>query len=70
VLGLLVSRHPGFVSFDELVRELVSAPEHHGLSEFAVRDGIADLVGDGLAHRLDQFVMASQAAVRANTLLA
>lgn len=70
VLGLLLSRHPGLVAFEELVRELVDATERRVLSEVRVRDGIADLVGEGLAYRVDErFVMASQAAVRAGELI-
>jgi hypothetical protein len=69
VLGVLLARHPALVAVDELVREVGEAPERHGLSEPEVRDGVADLVGDGLAHRLDRFVVASRAAVRAARLV-
>ena len=68
LLGILLSRHPGLVHVDELVRELSQGPEHHRLSEPAIRDGAADLVGDGLAHRVDHFLIASRAAVRAIAL--
>lgn len=68
VLALLLARHPGLVHFDELVCDLVIAPEHPILSEVSVHDGIADLVGAGLAYRLDAFVLASHPAVRAAEL--
>lgn len=69
VLGVLLTRHPAVVAIEELVREFVEAPERYGLSEPEVFDGVADLVGDGLAHRLDRFVVASRAAVRASSLI-
>jgi hypothetical protein len=69
ILHLLLGRHPAVVAFDELVRELAHAPEHHGVAESVIRDGVSDLVGDGLAHRLDGFVLASRAAVRASVLI-
>jgi len=69
VLSLLLSRHPGLVAVEELVRELAEAPQEHKLAEHAIQDGITDLVGDGMAHRIDRFVMASRAAVRAKTLM-
>jgi DNA-binding transcriptional regulator PaaX len=64
VLGVVLERHPAHVAFVELVDELVHACEHPVMSEELVRDGVARLVGAGLARRRGDLVLATRAAVR------
>ncbi|MCW2994384.1 MAG: hypothetical protein JWQ18_1879 [Conexibacter sp.] len=69
LLDLLVEHHPALYSIDELGR-LLASPEHDARQErFLLEEAVKILVGDGLAHRLDQFVFASHAGVRAAGLL-
>ncbi len=63
VLTLLLDAHPAQRSEEELVREL-SADPHDVAERDAVEIAIRDLVGAGLAHRHDDFLFATHAAVR------
>jgi hypothetical protein len=63
LLDFLIARHPALYSIDELVRLFSSPGQDQAQERFELEEGIKALVGDGLAHRLDQFVFASHAAV-------
>jgi hypothetical protein len=62
VLGVLLEHHPGLLSLEELVRHIAPDP-----ADFADRDNVVvairELVQRGLAHRIEEFVFASAAAV-------
>ncbi len=68
VLRQLLALHPVQVTFDELLREIAVEPD-----DFAARDaverGVRELVAAGLAHRREDFVMPSRAALRCDELL-
>ena len=68
VLACLIGHHPALLSIDELFREFAGSDGDPGEASVVVDDGLAELVRSGLAHRLDRFVFASQAAVRASRL--
>jgi hypothetical protein len=68
VLDVLLARHPALVCFDDLVNDIARAPERPSHDEDDVRDGIADLVRDGLARRLGYYVVPTRAAVRGHEL--
>lgn len=69
VLACLIAHHPALLSLDELVREFAGSNWDPGGASVVVDDGLAQLVSSGLAHRLDAFFFASQAAVRASRLV-
>lgn len=68
LLGCLVARHPTLLSIDELVREFAGSSREHQTARLLIDDGVAQLLRSGLAHQLDGFVFASQAAIRASQL--
>jgi hypothetical protein len=63
LLDFLVSHHPALFALDELVREFTGKTEP-ATARVVIEEGVAELIGSGLAHRLDGFVFASRAAVR------
>lgn len=67
VLGVLLVHHPALLSEEEVVRQIAPEP-----TSFTERDrvhvAIFDLARAGLVHRLDRFVFATAAAVRASEL--
>jgi hypothetical protein len=67
VLQLVLALHPTALSFAELVRELGGGqgPGERDAIERAVRD----LVGAGLLHRDDLFVLPTRAALRFDELM-
>jgi len=68
VLGCLIARHLTLLSVDELVREIAGSSQQHGPAQLVVDDGLVELLCSGLAHRLYDFVFASQArCARANS---
>jgi hypothetical protein len=69
VLRVLLACHPALISFDDLLRELVEAPPRPRYDEPDVEDAVAELVRHGLAQRLEHCVIATRAAVRAESLL-
>ena len=69
VLGCLIARSPALLSVDELVREFVGSSHDLSAAQVLIDDGVAELLGSGLAHRLDRFVFASQAAIRGSQLV-
>lgn len=68
VLGCLVARHPTLLSIDELVREFAGSSRELHAARLLIDDGVTELLGSGLAHQVDDFVFASQAAMRASQL--
>jgi hypothetical protein len=68
VLQQLLDFHPVLVTLAELVREVAGES-----TDFAERDAVEravrDLVGAGLVHRHDAFVVPTRAALRFNELL-
>jgi hypothetical protein len=68
VLQQVLALHPIQITVAELIREVGG-----NLSDFAQRDAIEravrDLVGAGLLHRLDSFVLPTRAALRFYELL-
>lgn len=70
LLTILLDHYPVVLSLDELVREYAGLARDRQTAELMVADGLAALMGSGLAHKLDGFVFASRAAVRAGQLQA
>jgi hypothetical protein len=68
LLGCLISRSPALLAVDELVREFAGSTRNLDAARVLIDDGLAELLGSGLAHRVDRFVFASQAAIRASQL--
>jgi hypothetical protein len=68
VLLRLIVLHPAQITFGELLREIAVNPE-----DFAERDAVEravrDLAAAGLAHRNNEFVVPSRAALRFDELL-
>ena len=68
VLQQVLDLYPAQVTYGELLREVAGQ-----LAEFDERDAVEravrDLVGAGLLHRHDEFIMPSRAALRFNQLL-
>jgi predicted transcriptional regulator len=68
VLRQLLALHPVQLTADELLRELDIDP-----TDFARRDAVEravrDLAAAGLAHRLEDFVVPSRAALRFDELV-
>lgn len=68
VLKHLLALHPTQITVEELAREIDDRPE-----DFTRRDAIdravRELVGVGLLHRRDPFVLPSHAAIRCDELL-
>lgn len=60
IIGALLTDEAPVWSFDELVCQFGN--------EIAVTDSINRLAGQGLVHRLDQFVFATRAAAKATDL--
>jgi hypothetical protein len=65
VLGILVSNHPALLGSVELVCEFAGSGDQRS-ARVLVEDGLAQLLASGLAHRLDEFVFATRAAMRAS----
>jgi predicted transcriptional regulator len=68
VLHHLLALHPIQVTIDELAREIDDKPEDFSRRD-AIERAVRDLVGVGLLHRQDSFVLPSHAALRFNELL-
>ncbi|MBF6620640.1 MAG: hypothetical protein ITG02_10475 [Patulibacter sp.] len=64
VLGLLVTELPGLQTVDELSRKLTGLSGNPRRARIQVEDALADLIAHGLVHRLEEFVIASQAGIR------
>lgn len=68
LLTILLDHYPALISFDELTSELAGVSRSRQRAEMMVADGLAALMSGGLVHKLDGFVFASRAAVRAEQL--
>ncbi|HET6448713.1 MAG TPA: hypothetical protein VFG31_06340 [Conexibacter sp.] len=69
VFRLLVLRHPALVPIDDLIRELTFPGRPHITSPpMFVSEAVDRLFHDGLAHRIEDFAVASRAGVRAMEL--
>lgn len=68
VLGLLISERPGLQTPDELARKLAGLSGDPRRARLQVLDALSDLVAHGLVHKLEGFVMASQAGIRGHGL--
>lgn len=64
ILTILTEHYPALLSFDEVVSEYAGLSRDRGQAHLMVVDGLAALMGSGLAHKLDRFVVASRAAIR------
>ncbi len=68
VLKQVLTLHPTVLTLAELIREL--AGEDQGFADRdAVERAVHDLVGAGLLHRSEAFVMPTRAALRLDELL-
>jgi len=68
VLRQLLTLHPAQVTLAELLREIGVEPEDFAQRD-AVERAVRDLEATGLAHRRDDFVLPSRAALRLDELL-
>lgn len=68
VLGLLVNELPGLQTVDELARKLTGLSGDAREARIQVEDALSDLIAHGLVHRLEEFVIASQAGIRGHGL--
>ena len=65
LLTILLDHYPALMSLDELVNEFAGLSRDRKQAEMMVADGLAALMASGLIHRIDRFVFASRAAVKA-----
>ena len=63
LMTILLDHYPALLSLDELVSEYAGLASDRRKAEMMVADGLAALVGSGLAHKLGDFVFASRSAV-------
>ena len=68
LMTILLDHYPALLSLDELISEFAGLSRDRKQAEMMVADGLAALMSGGLAHKLDGFVFASRAAVRAEQL--
>jgi hypothetical protein len=68
VLGLLINEHPGLQTPDELIRKFTGFSGDKRRARLQVHDTLSDLIAHGLVHRLEEFVVASQAGIRGHGL--
>lgn len=68
ILDILIDQHPGLLHIDELARMYGRASIDPDSARRIVDDAIAELLAGGLVHRLDRFVFATHAALRAREL--
>lgn len=71
VFRIIAERYPALVPLEELVREFDYLDEPDStLPAIFVREAVERLYHDGLAHRIEGFVFATRASVRAIELRA
>lgn len=68
VLALLIDGHPGPQTVEELIRKFMGFDGDRRKANVAVGDSLSLLAAHGLIHRLDRFVIPSQAGVFADAL--
>lgn len=68
VLGLLVSELPGLQTPEELARKFAGLNGDVKQARMQVEDALSDLAAHGLVHRIEEFVIASQAGIRGHGL--
>ena len=68
VLSLLIIDQPGLQTPDELARKLAGLSGDLQSARRQADDALADLAAHGLVHRLEGFVLPSQAAIRSQAL--
>lgn len=68
VLGLLINELPGLQTPDELARKFAGLSGDVRKARVQVEDALSDLAAHGLVHRLEEFVVASQAGIRGHGL--
>ena len=68
ILDILIDQHPGLLHVDELARMYGRATIDDDSARRIVDDAIAELLACGLVHRLERFVFATRAALRAREL--
>lgn len=68
ILDILIDQHPGLLHVDELARMYGRASVEPDSARRIVDDAISELLASGLVHRLDHFVFATRAALRAREL--
>lgn len=64
VLDILIGQHPSLLHLDELVRIYAGGSIEHERALMIVEDAVSELLGSGLAHRLEGFVWVSWAGRR------
>lgn len=66
VFRLVSERHPALVPLDDLIREFTFPPDsHRDAPAIFVSEAVERLYHDGLVHRIEGFVFATRAGVRA-----
>lgn len=70
ILVILLDHYPALLSIEELVSEYAGLSRDRQTAELMVADGLAALLCSGLIHKLNGFVFASRAAIRAGQLQA
>lgn len=68
ILDILIDQNPGLLHVDELARMYGRASVDPDTARRIVDDVISELLAGGLVHRLDRFVFATRAALRAREL--
>lgn len=68
---LVAERYPALVSLDDLIREFRFPPDsHRDAPAIFITEAVERLYHDGLVHRIEGFVFATRAGVRALELWA
>lgn len=68
VLGVLVTEQPGLQTPHELALKIAGFSGDVVKARVQVEDALSDLMAHGLVHRLEGFVLASQAAFRSRAI--
>jgi hypothetical protein len=68
VLALLIDGHPGPQTVEELIRKFAGFDGEQRKARVTVGDSLSLLASHGLIHRLDRFVIPTQAGIFADAL--
>jgi hypothetical protein len=68
VLDILIGQHPSLLHVDELLLMYARGSIQHDRARLLVEDALSELLASGLVHRVERFVFASRAALRAQAL--